>query len=156
MKGLFGGTVDSESALRNPGIPSAAGPSPPPVPWLDGLPESLRSLCCGLTIYKNTLSSQPYVTYEKLKALYNQDKKSARLKRSDVPTHVTGNISYKFASQEIQWYLKISIYDKLTMKEELHVLDEVHSGAANINVYQKTLISILRYTESLLIKFIIL
>ncbi|GFO14253.1 replication factor c subunit 2 [Plakobranchus ocellatus] len=48
-----GGTVDSESALRSPGTYLLLIRASPPVPWPDGGPESLRSPCCGLAIYKN-------------------------------------------------------------------------------------------------------
>ncbi|GFO36313.1 hypothetical protein PoB_006281800, partial [Plakobranchus ocellatus] len=48
-----GGTVVSESALRSAGTLLSRVRVPPPAPWPDGGPESLRSPCCGLAIYKN-------------------------------------------------------------------------------------------------------
>ncbi|GFO18102.1 hypothetical protein PoB_004460700 [Plakobranchus ocellatus] len=45
------GTVASESALRSAGNLLSWVRAPPPAPWLDGGPESLRSFCCGLAIY---------------------------------------------------------------------------------------------------------
>ncbi|GFO36485.1 hypothetical protein PoB_006299000 [Plakobranchus ocellatus] len=48
-----GGTVDSEFALRSEGIPLSRARAPPPTPWPDRRPESLRSPCCGLAIYKS-------------------------------------------------------------------------------------------------------
>ncbi|GFO06484.1 hypothetical protein PoB_003298900 [Plakobranchus ocellatus] len=48
-----GGTVASESALRSAGTPLSRVRAPPPAPWPDGGPESLRSPGCGLAIYKN-------------------------------------------------------------------------------------------------------
>ncbi|GFO40001.1 hypothetical protein PoB_006650600 [Plakobranchus ocellatus] len=51
--GGVGGTVASESALRSAGTLLSRVRAPPPVPWPDGGPESLRSPCCGLAIYKN-------------------------------------------------------------------------------------------------------
>ncbi|GFN80637.1 hypothetical protein PoB_000714300 [Plakobranchus ocellatus] len=49
--GGVGGTVNSESALRSAAIPLSQVRAPPPAPWPDGGPESLRSPCCGLDIY---------------------------------------------------------------------------------------------------------
>ncbi|GFN91509.1 hypothetical protein PoB_001801500 [Plakobranchus ocellatus] len=49
-----GGTVASESALRSAGTLLSRVRSPPPAPWPDGEPESLRSPCCGLAIYKTS------------------------------------------------------------------------------------------------------
>ncbi|GFO28763.1 hypothetical protein PoB_005526800 [Plakobranchus ocellatus] len=40
-----GGTVASESALRYPGVPLSRVRAPPPAPWPDGEPESLRTPC---------------------------------------------------------------------------------------------------------------
>ncbi|GFO38112.1 hypothetical protein PoB_006461700 [Plakobranchus ocellatus] len=51
--GGVGGTVASESALRSAGTILSRVRTPPPAPWPDGGPESLRSPCCGLAIYKN-------------------------------------------------------------------------------------------------------
>ncbi|GFN90778.1 hypothetical protein PoB_001728400 [Plakobranchus ocellatus] len=48
-----GGTVASESALRSAGILLSRVRAPPTAPWPVGGPESLRSPCCGLAIYKN-------------------------------------------------------------------------------------------------------
>ncbi|GFO32757.1 hypothetical protein PoB_005926200 [Plakobranchus ocellatus] len=45
-------TVDRESALRSAGTLLLWVRAPPPAPWADGGPESLRSLCCGLAITK--------------------------------------------------------------------------------------------------------
>ncbi|GFO10960.1 hypothetical protein PoB_003746500 [Plakobranchus ocellatus] len=47
-----GGTVASESALRSAGTLLSRVRAPPPASWPDGGPESLRSPCCGLAIYK--------------------------------------------------------------------------------------------------------
>ncbi|GFO46570.1 hypothetical protein PoB_007307500 [Plakobranchus ocellatus] len=51
--GGVGGTVASESALRSAGTLLSRVRAPPTAPWPDGGPESLRSPCCGLAIYKN-------------------------------------------------------------------------------------------------------
>ncbi|GFN77344.1 hypothetical protein PoB_000385000 [Plakobranchus ocellatus] len=51
--GGVGGTVASESALRSAGTLLSRVRAPPPAPCPDGGPESLRSPCCGLAIYKN-------------------------------------------------------------------------------------------------------
>ncbi|GFN91701.1 eukaryotic translation initiation factor 3 subunit f [Plakobranchus ocellatus] len=51
--GNVGGTVASESALRSAENLLLRVRAPPPAPWPDGRPESLRSRCCGLAIYKN-------------------------------------------------------------------------------------------------------
>ncbi|GFO39692.1 hypothetical protein PoB_006619700 [Plakobranchus ocellatus] len=48
----IGGTVASESALRSAGTFLSRVRAQPPAPWPDGGPESLRSPCCGLAIYK--------------------------------------------------------------------------------------------------------
>ncbi|GFO29575.1 hypothetical protein PoB_005608000 [Plakobranchus ocellatus] len=50
LKGV-GGTVVSESALRSAGTLLSRVQAPPPAPWPDGGPKSLRSPCCGLAIY---------------------------------------------------------------------------------------------------------
>ncbi|GFO04340.1 hypothetical protein PoB_003084500 [Plakobranchus ocellatus] len=47
-----GSSVASEYALRSAGTLQARVRAPPPAPWPDGGPESLRSPCCGLAIYK--------------------------------------------------------------------------------------------------------
>ncbi|GFN96563.1 disintegrin and metalloproteinase domain-containing protein 10 [Plakobranchus ocellatus] len=52
-----GGTVDSESALKCAGALPARVRVPPPIPWPDGGPESLRSPCCGLAEYKKPVIS---------------------------------------------------------------------------------------------------
>ncbi|GFN74586.1 hypothetical protein PoB_000109200 [Plakobranchus ocellatus] len=52
-----GGSVVSESALRSAGTLLSRVRAPPRAPWPDGGPESLRSPCYGLAIYKNQLSS---------------------------------------------------------------------------------------------------
>ncbi|GFN98401.1 hypothetical protein PoB_002490700 [Plakobranchus ocellatus] len=46
-------TVASESALRSAGTLLSRVRAPPPAPWPDGEPESLRSPCCLLAIDKN-------------------------------------------------------------------------------------------------------
>ncbi|GFN81155.1 hypothetical protein PoB_000766100 [Plakobranchus ocellatus] len=48
-----GGTVAGEAGLRSAGTLLSRVRAPPPAPWLDRGPESLRSPCCGLAIYKN-------------------------------------------------------------------------------------------------------
>ncbi|GFO33643.1 hypothetical protein PoB_006014800 [Plakobranchus ocellatus] len=48
-----GSTVACESALRSAGTLLSRVRAPLPAPWPDGGPESLRSPCCGLVIYKN-------------------------------------------------------------------------------------------------------
>ncbi|GFO10857.1 hypothetical protein PoB_003736200 [Plakobranchus ocellatus] len=53
IKRGVGGTVVGESALRSAGILQWRVRAPPPAPWPGGWPESLRSPCCGLAIYKN-------------------------------------------------------------------------------------------------------
>ncbi|GFO47741.1 hypothetical protein PoB_007424600 [Plakobranchus ocellatus] len=52
-----GGTVASESALRSAGTLLSRVRAPPPAPWPDGGPESLRSPCCGLAIYKTRVTN---------------------------------------------------------------------------------------------------
>ncbi|GFO12680.1 hypothetical protein PoB_003918500 [Plakobranchus ocellatus] len=49
----IGGTVVSESALRSAGTLLSRVRAPPPAPWPDGGPKSLRSPCCGLAICKH-------------------------------------------------------------------------------------------------------
>ncbi|GFO35853.1 hypothetical protein PoB_006235800 [Plakobranchus ocellatus] len=49
-----GSTVACESALRSAGTLLSRARAPLPAPWPDGGPESLRSPCCGLAIYKKT------------------------------------------------------------------------------------------------------
>ncbi|GFN91765.1 hypothetical protein PoB_001827100 [Plakobranchus ocellatus] len=49
-----GSTVASESALRSARTLLSRVRAPPPAPWPDGRPGSLRSPCCGLAIYKKT------------------------------------------------------------------------------------------------------
>ncbi|GFO04810.1 hypothetical protein PoB_003131500 [Plakobranchus ocellatus] len=49
MRGVCG-TVASESALRSAGTFLSRVRAPPPAPWPNGGPESLRSLRCGLAI----------------------------------------------------------------------------------------------------------
>ncbi|GFN79341.1 hypothetical protein PoB_000584700 [Plakobranchus ocellatus] len=48
-----GSTVACESALRSAGTLLSRVRAPLPAPWPDGGPESLRSRCCGLAMYKN-------------------------------------------------------------------------------------------------------
>ncbi|GFO16207.1 hypothetical protein PoB_004271200 [Plakobranchus ocellatus] len=55
-----GGSVASESALRSAGTRLSRVRTPPPASWPDGGPESLRSLCCELAIYKNKLFSAKF------------------------------------------------------------------------------------------------
>ncbi|GFO37092.1 hypothetical protein PoB_006359700, partial [Plakobranchus ocellatus] len=50
--GGVGSTVACESALRSAGTLLSRVRAPLPAPWPDGGPESLRSPCCGLAIYK--------------------------------------------------------------------------------------------------------
>ncbi|GFN86085.1 retrovirus-related pol polyprotein from type-1 retrotransposable element r2 [Plakobranchus ocellatus] len=50
--GGVGSTVACESALRSAGTLLSRVRAPLPAPWPDGGPESLRSSCCGLAIYK--------------------------------------------------------------------------------------------------------
>ncbi|GFN99367.1 hypothetical protein PoB_002587300 [Plakobranchus ocellatus] len=45
-----GGSVAIESALRSAGTHLSWVRAPPPAPWPDGGPESLRSPCCELAI----------------------------------------------------------------------------------------------------------
>ncbi|GFO03677.1 frizzled-9-like [Plakobranchus ocellatus] len=56
-----GGTVASESALRSAGTLLSRVRAPPTASWPDGGPESLRSPCCGLAIYKKLKNSTPQV-----------------------------------------------------------------------------------------------
>ncbi|GFN87136.1 hypothetical protein PoB_001364200 [Plakobranchus ocellatus] len=49
--------VSSESAMRSAGTILSRVRAPQPAPWPDGAPESLRSPCCGLAIYKNQICS---------------------------------------------------------------------------------------------------
>ncbi|GFN79606.1 hypothetical protein PoB_000611200 [Plakobranchus ocellatus] len=48
----IGSTVACESALRSAGTLLSRVRAPLPAPWPDRGPESLRSPCCGLAIYK--------------------------------------------------------------------------------------------------------
>ncbi|GFO10943.1 hypothetical protein PoB_003744800 [Plakobranchus ocellatus] len=48
------GTVVSELALKSAGALLSRFQAPPPASWPDGEPESLKSLCCGLAIFKKT------------------------------------------------------------------------------------------------------
>ncbi|GFO28447.1 hypothetical protein PoB_005495200 [Plakobranchus ocellatus] len=52
-QGGVGSTVACESALRSAGTLLSRVRAPLPAPWPDGGPESLRSPCCGLAVYKN-------------------------------------------------------------------------------------------------------
>ncbi|GFO16689.1 hypothetical protein PoB_004319400 [Plakobranchus ocellatus] len=52
-----GSSVACESALRSAGTPLSRVRAPLLVPWPDGGPESLRSPCCGLAIYKKLKNS---------------------------------------------------------------------------------------------------
>ncbi|GFO14351.1 hypothetical protein PoB_004085600 [Plakobranchus ocellatus] len=52
LSGSVGSTVAIESALRPAGTFLPRVRAPPPAPWPDGGPESLRSPGCGLAIYK--------------------------------------------------------------------------------------------------------
>ncbi|GFO29075.1 hypothetical protein PoB_005558000 [Plakobranchus ocellatus] len=52
LLGGVGSTVACESALRIAGTLLSRVRAPLPAPWPDGGPESLRSPCCGLAIYK--------------------------------------------------------------------------------------------------------
>ncbi|GFO20009.1 hypothetical protein PoB_004651400 [Plakobranchus ocellatus] len=54
VAGGVGSTVACESALRSAGTLLSPVRAPLPAPWPDGGPESLRSPCCGLAIYKNS------------------------------------------------------------------------------------------------------
>ncbi|GFN92156.1 hypothetical protein PoB_001866200 [Plakobranchus ocellatus] len=47
------GTVASESAQRSAGTLLSQLRAPPPAPWPNEGPESLRSPCCALAIHKN-------------------------------------------------------------------------------------------------------
>ncbi|GFO31566.1 hypothetical protein PoB_005807100 [Plakobranchus ocellatus] len=49
--GGVGGTVDSESTLRSAGTLLLGARTQPLVSWPDERPESLRSPCCGQTMY---------------------------------------------------------------------------------------------------------
>ncbi|GFO24097.1 hypothetical protein PoB_005060200 [Plakobranchus ocellatus] len=51
-RGIVGGMVDSESALRSARILLSRVRAPTLAPWPDGGPESLRSPCCGLAVFK--------------------------------------------------------------------------------------------------------
>ncbi|GFO40083.1 hypothetical protein PoB_006658800 [Plakobranchus ocellatus] len=48
------GTVTCESVLRSAGTLLSRVLAPPPAPWPDGRPGSLRSSCCGLAIYRQS------------------------------------------------------------------------------------------------------
>ncbi|GFO28615.1 histone-lysine N-methyltransferase SETMAR [Plakobranchus ocellatus] len=52
--GGVGSTVACESALRSAGTILSHVRAPLPATWPDGGPESLRSPCCRLAIYKNS------------------------------------------------------------------------------------------------------
>ncbi|GFO08932.1 hypothetical protein PoB_003543700 [Plakobranchus ocellatus] len=56
------GTVGSESALRSPENLLSRVRAPPPAPWPDGGPESLKTSCCGLALYENL--KQPWQVHE--------------------------------------------------------------------------------------------
>ncbi|GFO43615.1 hypothetical protein PoB_007012000 [Plakobranchus ocellatus] len=66
------GTVASESALRSAGTLLSRVRAPPPAPWPDGGPESLRSPCCGLALYKKPNQEFMAAVNEKLEALSAQ------------------------------------------------------------------------------------
>ncbi|GFO38939.1 hypothetical protein PoB_006544400 [Plakobranchus ocellatus] len=51
-QGRFAIHLACESALRSAGTLLSRVRAPLPAPWPDGGPESLRSPCCGLAIYK--------------------------------------------------------------------------------------------------------
>ncbi|GFN74443.1 hypothetical protein PoB_000094900 [Plakobranchus ocellatus] len=59
VSGGVGSTVACESALRSAGTLLSRVRAPLPAPWPDGGPESLRSPCCGLAIYKKLKKTQP-------------------------------------------------------------------------------------------------
>ncbi|GFO39474.1 hypothetical protein PoB_006597900 [Plakobranchus ocellatus] len=81
-------TVASESALRSAGTLLSQVPASPQAPWPDGGPESLRSPCCGLAIYKtkNQISIFSYFLKSELHEyryrLKEQESKSRRRQRS--------------------------------------------------------------------------
>ncbi|GFO21100.1 hypothetical protein PoB_004760500 [Plakobranchus ocellatus] len=52
-EGDVGSTVASVTTLRSAGTLLSRVRAPSPAPWPVGMPESLRSPCCGLAIYKN-------------------------------------------------------------------------------------------------------
>ncbi|GFN99184.1 hypothetical protein PoB_002569000 [Plakobranchus ocellatus] len=58
--GGVGSTVACESALRSAGTLLSRVRAPLPAPWPDGGPESLRSPCCGLAIYKKLKLKHAY------------------------------------------------------------------------------------------------
>ncbi|GFO18666.1 hypothetical protein PoB_004517100 [Plakobranchus ocellatus] len=61
LRGLggVGSTVACESVLRSAGTLLSRVRAPLPAPLPDGGPESLRSPCCGLAIYKKTQTPWP-------------------------------------------------------------------------------------------------
>ncbi|GFO38818.1 hypothetical protein PoB_006532300 [Plakobranchus ocellatus] len=72
--GGVGSTVACESALRSAGTLLSRVRAPLPAPWPDGGPESLRSPCCGLAIYKKTqtLSIQFWKAVKKCRLIETQ------------------------------------------------------------------------------------
>ncbi|GFO49101.1 hypothetical protein PoB_007560600 [Plakobranchus ocellatus] len=86
--GGVGGTVASESTLRSAGTLLSWVRAPPPAPWPDGGPESLRSPCCGLAIYKNQIPN-PQSSCSRFKAVQSLGKtyySRRRLKSTAVRT----------------------------------------------------------------------
>ncbi|GFO37902.1 hypothetical protein PoB_006440700 [Plakobranchus ocellatus] len=75
-------TVACESALRSAGTLLSRVRAPLPAPWPDGGPESLRSPCCGLAIYKKLKlfllpSNFPCITYHEYSLLQACPKKDS-------------------------------------------------------------------------------
>ncbi|GFO32452.1 hypothetical protein PoB_005895700 [Plakobranchus ocellatus] len=58
---------DSESTLRSAGTLLSQVRAPPPAPWPDGGPESLRSPCCGLAVYINQIGPPTLASSHTLK-----------------------------------------------------------------------------------------